>query len=143
MEARLVALGLVDELVLCPVTAYSNLRGRQFQGYGYLKVVTSNLAGQAVRMQQNSPNPFNPNTKVNFAVAKAGYVNVRIYNVRGELVKTIASGNYGPGSHEATWDGTNRAGAKTSSGVYFAKASVENGKGGEITTDTIKMVMAK
>jgi len=140
---RLVALGLVDQLVLCPVTAYSNNRGRQYQGFGYLTVTTPNLAGQIVRMEQNSPNPFNPRTKISFAVAKAGFVNVRVYNVRGELVKTVASGQYGPGSHEASWDGTNQAGTKTGSGVYFAKASIDNGNGGEVTTDTIKMVMAK
>lgn len=141
IEARLVALGLVNQIVPCQVTAYSQTRGRQFQGFGYLKISANNLAGQAVRMEQNAPNPFNPVTKIKFAVAKPGFVNVRIYNVRGELVKTIASGNYGTGSHEATWDGSTRTGAKASGGVYFAKASV--GNGGEVTSDVIKMVMAK
>jgi len=143
IEARLVALGLVNQIVPCQVTAYSNLRGRQFQGFGYLKIAANNLAGQVVRMEQNAPNPFNPVTKIKFAVAKPGFVNVRIYNVRGELVKTIASGNYGTGSHEASWDGSTRTGANASGGIYFAKASVGDGKGGELTSDVIKMVMAK
>ncbi|MEK7348400.1 MAG: FlgD immunoglobulin-like domain containing protein [Candidatus Eisenbacteria bacterium] len=143
IEARLVALGLVNQLVPCQVTAYSNLRGRQFQGFGYLRIAANNLAGQVVRVEQNAPNPFNPVTKIKFAVAKPGFVNVRIYNVRGELVKTIASGNYGTGSHDATWDGSTRTGAKASGGVYFAKASVGDGNGGEVTSDVIKMVMAK
>ncbi len=143
IEARLVALGLVNQLVPCQVTAYSQTRGRQFLGFGYLKIASSNLAGQVVRMEQNAPNPFNPTTKIKFAVAKPGFVNVRIYNVRGELVKTIASGNYGTGSHEATWDGSTRTGGKAPTSVYFAKASVGDGKGGELTSDVIKMVMAK
>ena len=143
VEARLVALGLVNQTVICPVTGYSNIRGRQFQGYGYLRLAANNLAGQAVRLEQNSPNPFNPVTKIRFAVAKPGFVNVRVYNVRGELVKTVASGNYGTGSHEASWDGSTNSGTKAASGIYFAKASVGDGKGGEVTSDTVKMVMAK
>jgi hypothetical protein len=143
VEARLVALGLVNQTVVCPVTGYSNIRGRQFQGYGYLRLAANNLAGQAVRLEQNSPNPFNPVTKIRFAVAKPGFVNVRVYNVRGELVKTVASGNYATGSHEASWDGSTNTGAKAASGIYFAKASIGDGKGGEVTSDTVKMVMAK
>ena len=143
IEARLVALGLVNQSVVCPVTAYSSTRGRQFTGFGILNIAAANLAGQAVRMEQNSPNPFNPSTKIKFAVAKPGFVNVRIFNVRGELVKTVASGNYGMGSHEVSWDGSSRSGGKVGSGIFFAKASVSDGKGGEITSDVIKMVMAK
>ncbi len=143
IEARLVALGLVNQLVPCQVTGYSNSRGRQFRGFGYLRIAANNLAGQAVRLEQNSPNPFNPVTKIRFAVAKAGKVNVRIYNVRGELVKTIASGYYGTGSHEATWDGRSSTGGKVASGVYFAKASARGENGVEVTSDVVKMVMAK
>lgn len=141
--ARLVALGLVDQTIICPVTGYSTVRGRQFQGYGYLHLASNNTAGQMVRLEQNSPNPFNPVTKIRFAVAKPGFVNVRIYNVRGELVKTVASGNYPTGSHVASWDGSTVSGTKAASGVYFAKATVGDGKGGELTSDVVKMVMAK
>ncbi len=143
IEARLVALGLVDQLVSCPVTAYSNARGRQFTGFGFLRLSANNTAGQVVRMEQNSPNPFNPMTKIRFAVAKPGFVNVNIYNVRGQLVKTVASGNYGAGSHEVTWDGSTRTGGKASTSVYFAKATVRGDKGEEVTSDVVKMVMAK
>jgi hypothetical protein len=142
IEARLVALGLVNQLVPCQVTAYSGTTGRQFSGFGYLRIAANNLAGQAVRMEQNSPNPFNPVTKIRFATAKSGHVNVRIYNVRGELVKTIANGYYGAGSHEASWDGSSVRG-KAPTGVYFAKASVRDDKGVEVTSDVVKMVMAK
>ena len=142
IEARLVALGLVNQLVPCQVTAHSASKGRQFSGFGYLRIAANNLAGQAVRLEQNSPNPFNPVTKIRFATAKSGHVNVRIYNVRGELVKTIANGYYGAGSHEASWDGSSVRG-KAPTGVYFAKASVRDDKGAEVTSDVVKMVMAK
>jgi len=62
-----VALGLVNQIVPCQVTAYSLPAAASFQGFGYLKISANNLAGQAVRMEQNAPNPFNPVTKIKFA----------------------------------------------------------------------------
>jgi hypothetical protein len=143
IAARLAALGLTDKVVLMPVTAYSTNKGRRFQGYGVIRLVSWAQSGQFVTLQQNAPNPFNPVTKINFAVARPGNVNVRVFNVRGELVKTIASGYYSTGSHVATWDGSTTSGSKASSGVYFAKASTVDGKGVETMSSVVKMVMAK
>ena len=60
-----------------------------------------------------------------------------------ENIPEILQTRLGIGSHEAMWDGTTRVGGKASTGIYFAKASMGNGKGGEVTSDVIKMVMAK
>lgn len=138
IASRLVSLGLVNQLVPVQGRAYSNLNGRAFQGFAYLTLSTSSLAGSAVKLEQNSPNPFNPVTKIRFATSKSGNVALRIYNVRGELVKTLANRNFDAGSHEVTWDGKNSAGLQTSSGVYYAKVSAAGG-----SNDVIKMVMAK
>jgi hypothetical protein len=142
IEARLVSLGLGDREVPCQVTAYSATTGRQFSGYGYLRLAPNGAAGQAVRLAQNAPNPFNPVTTIRYAVAKPGDVAIRIYNVRGELVATVASGFRAAGWHEATWDGTTRRG-KAPSGVYFARAVTRDTEGGETTADVLKMVLAK
>ncbi|HEY6572497.1 MAG TPA: FlgD immunoglobulin-like domain containing protein, partial [Candidatus Eisenbacteria bacterium] len=142
VEERLVSLGLVNRIVPCEVTAYSNIRGRRFVGYGYAQVSTSNPPGQAVRMIQNAPNPFNPSTKIRFSIARAGRVDVRIYNVRGEFVKTLASGRYEAGSHETAWDGSTARG-QAPSGIYFAKATATDEKGSVVDSDVLKMLMAK
>lgn len=142
VEERLVSLGLVDRVVPCEVTAYSNLRGRRFVGYGYAQVSTNNPPGQAVRMLQNAPNPFNPVTKIRFSIAKPGRVELRIYNVRGEFVKSLASGRYDAGSHEASWDGSTPRGPAPS-GIYFAKVTASDEKGVELAFDVLKMLMAK
>jgi hypothetical protein len=69
---------------------------------------------------RNYPNPFNPITKIEFSVPKAGDVSVKIYNVRGELVRTLVDEHM-----DATdlvvreWNGTNTQGAAVASGVYF------------------------
>ncbi|HEX7078821.1 MAG TPA: FlgD immunoglobulin-like domain containing protein, partial [Candidatus Eisenbacteria bacterium] len=138
IEARLVALGLVNQQVPIDGTAYSNRSGRGFAGLTYLGIAANNLAGSAVRLEQNSPNPFNPVTKIRFATSKAGNVALRVYNVSGQLVKTLADRNFEAGAHEITWDGKNSAGLQTSSGVYYAKVSASGG-----ANDVIKMVMAK
>jgi hypothetical protein len=142
IEARLVALGLVDQEVPCRVTAYSNLRGRQFSGYAYLRLTSKGVGGQAVRIAQNVPNPFNPVTKIRYAVAKPGQVALSVYNVRGELVAILDSGYRAAGWHEATWDGSTRRG-HAPSGVYFAKAVTRGATGAEAASDVVKMVLAK
>jgi hypothetical protein len=136
---RLVALGLTDKVVPLKYTAYSNLVGRAFQGFAYLKVTKSSGGNPAsASLISTAPNPFNPVTRIKFAVAKPGTYSLRIYNVQGALVKTLASQRYDVGTHEAMWDGRTNAGGKAASGVYYAKIS---GDGGDAST--LRLVMAK
>jgi hypothetical protein len=67
------------------------------------------------------PNPFNPKTTLELSLPRAGQVSVKIFNVRGELIKTLVDGNLQAGMHQLTWDGTDRNGARSASGVYFAE----------------------
>ncbi|HET9941513.1 MAG TPA: hypothetical protein VFR25_10485, partial [Candidatus Eisenbacteria bacterium] len=107
---QITALGLVDKQVPMEMTAYSNLTGRKFQGFAYIKVNKVSGASSNVAMISNSPNPFNPVTQIKFAVSKAGTYSLRIYNVQGALVKSLASQRYDIGTHEATWDGRTNTG---------------------------------
>jgi hypothetical protein len=135
ISSRLTALGLTDQNVPVEVRAYSNITGRTFRGFGFINVTTG--GNNAVRLEQNSPNPFNPVTKIRFANSKAGNVSLRVFNARGELVKTIVEQRMEAGLHEASWDGKNASGKHVASGVYYAKIASEG------STDVIKMVMAK
>lgn len=135
---RMVTLGLVNQNVLAVVNAYSNVTGRGFQGFASIHLATSSLAGSAVSLRQNSPNPFNPVTSIKYATSKAGHVTLRIYNVQGALVKTLADKHVDAGQHEVSWDGRNQSGQPVTSGVYYAKVFSAGGN-----SDVIKMVMAK
>ena len=88
-------------------------------------------AGTAM-LNQNSPNPFNPRTDISFSLPAEGSVRLAIYNVKGELVKTLAEGTYGPGVHTFSWDAANHA-----SGVYFYRLEAPG------FTETKKMIMLK
>lgn len=67
----------------------------------------------------NYPNPFNPNTSIDYALSSNEKVTLAIYNIRGELVKTLSSGIHKAGIHTAVWNGQNELGEQVSSGVYI------------------------
>jgi hypothetical protein len=66
----------------------------------------------------NYPNPFNPQTEIGFTVPVACKVEIKVYNVAGQLVKTCER-YYPAGTHSITWDGTNLKGENVASGIYF------------------------
>jgi hypothetical protein len=68
---------------------------------------------------KNFPNPFNPSTKIEFTLPRPGQVELKIYNVRGELVKTLLNQNMAAATHSVIWDGRDSSGQSVSSGVYF------------------------
>ncbi len=70
-------------------------------------------------LDQNFPNPFNPTTTIRFALPEAATVSLKVYNIRGQLVRTLFSGIFEAGFHDFLWDATNDNGIKVSSGVYF------------------------
>jgi hypothetical protein len=68
---------------------------------------------------QNYPNPFNPGTSVQFQVPKTSDVTVTIYDMLGQEVRTLFSGEVMRGTYTAQWDGRNDAGVQMSSGSYI------------------------
>ena len=74
---------------------------------------------QQYTLDQNYPNPFNPTTEIRFALPQPERVTLRIYNVTGQLVKTLASGSMDAGYYSFRWDGTNDGGVKVASGMYI------------------------
>lgn len=72
-------------------------------------------------LHQNYPNPFNPSTSIRFEVPERSDVSIKIYNVTGQLIRTLAERSYSAGQHEISWDGKNVAGKVVSSGTYVVK----------------------
>lgn len=73
----------------------------------------------AFALYQNSPNPFNPVTTIRFDLPHAEHVKLVVYNVKGELVATLADQNMTAGHREITWDAKDSGGRTATSGVYF------------------------
>lgn len=71
------------------------------------------------RLAENYPNPFNPQTSIEFSVPQTSFVTVKVYNIQGQEVKELLSGYKTPGNHTVVWDATNNSGEKVASGVYM------------------------
>jgi hypothetical protein len=65
------------------------------------------------------PNPFNPTTNIKFSIAKSENINLVVFNVLGQKVKTLVNGAMKAGSYTATWDGRDDFGSHVASGIYF------------------------
>jgi hypothetical protein len=76
-------------------------------------------------LNQNYPNPFNPSTVINYSMERKGKVNISIYNILGQHVKTLVDGEVEAGPNQVIWDGTDQEGSGVASGVYFYKMTTE------------------
>jgi hypothetical protein len=89
-------------------------------------------------LAQNVPNPFNPVTTIEYSLASPGRVTLRIYNVAGQLIRTLVGDEQRPaGFSNARWDGRNDAGTAVASGVYFYRLIAGS------FVETRKMVLLK
>ncbi len=93
---------------------------------------------RATALLQNVPNPFNPSTDIRFALAEGGAVQLRVFDVRGRLVRVLVDGDLQPGEHTAHWDGKDGNGVSIPSGVYICALQTAAGE-----RFTRKMVLAK
>ena len=72
------------------------------------------------------PNPFNPQTRIWFHLVEGAQVDLRIYNLRGELVRHLVSEIYSAGNHFVPWDGLDKQSRSAASGLYFIKLKLGN-----------------
>ncbi|OYD17315.1 hypothetical protein CH333_01210 [candidate division WOR-3 bacterium JGI_Cruoil_03_44_89] len=88
-------------------------------------------------LSQNAPNPFRTRTTIEFSIVKSGYASLKIYNVSGQLVKTLVDGHMENGTYTRTWNGRDENGRTVASGTYFYKLE----SGGFSRTN--KMIIAR
>jgi hypothetical protein len=111
---------------------------------GVINIATTGVSdGDEVKpftygLDQNYPNPFNAGTKVSFSLAAAGKVDLKIYNMLGQAVKVLVSGELPQGLHNIVWDGTNNDGEGVGSGTYFYRLKV-----GDVYEETRQMTLLK
>ena len=80
----------------------------------------------AFTLKQNYPNPFNPTTEIEFSLDKMSNVNLTIFNVLGQKVKTLVNGTKALGTHKYSWNGLDEMGNSVSTGIYFYTLTSEN-----------------
>lgn len=82
-------------------------------------VTDAQVTPVATRLLANYPNPFNPSTTLRFELAMPSTVQLRIYDIRGRLVKTYPQRQVGAGLHQESWNGVDDRGRQVATGVYL------------------------
>jgi len=90
-----------------------------------------------ITLTQNHPNPFNPATEIVFALPVKQPITLKVYDVAGREVATLANGVLGAGTHTVMWRGEDDHGARVSSGLYFYRLTTDSGD------QTRKMMLLK
>ena len=89
------------------------------------------------RMAGVYPNPFNPQTTVEFNLARPGHVDLSIYNLSGQRIATMVREAVPAGRHRKVWRGQDDLGRPVASGVYFVRLQADQ------TTDFKKVMLLK
>jgi protein tyrosine/serine phosphatase len=90
------------------------------------------------QLLKNYPNPFNPSTTISFSLSKSCDVNLDIYNIKGQKIKSIVDSKLKVGKYDLIWNGDDEKGATVSSGIYFYRLTV-----GQKSYETGRMVLLK
>ncbi|OQY30179.1 MAG: hypothetical protein B6244_01025 [Candidatus Cloacimonetes bacterium 4572_55] len=94
---------------------------------------------RAAHLEQNKPNPFNPQTQIMFSIPVTQHVEMAIFSITGQLIKTLVSGEMEAGDHSVTWNGANDTGESVSSGLYFYRLQAKESKFDQVR----KMILMK
>ena len=89
------------------------------------------------QLYQNFPNPFNPVTTIHYQLASGTDVNITVYDMLGNQVKTLINDIQTPGEYQVVWDGGSDAGKPVSAGIYFYRMQVGN------SVQTRRMILLK
>ncbi|MDD4310177.1 MAG: FlgD immunoglobulin-like domain containing protein, partial [Candidatus Cloacimonetes bacterium] len=73
----------------------------------------------ATKLAGNFPNPFNPQTTISFTIKEPETVRLEIYNLKGQLVRSLLNGHFATGYYNLVWDGKDNSGDAVGSGIYY------------------------
>lgn len=120
---------------------WNSYRGNNFNTASFIDPMTSEtdevVPILSNELHQNYPNPFNPQTTISYTLKNSEFVTLMIYNIRGQLVKTITDGYRDAGSHTVIWDGVDETNTPVASGLYFYRIQTNS------FSQTRKMMLLK
>jgi hypothetical protein len=90
-------------------------------------VASASEAPRVTQLFANVPNPFNPSTRIPFALAVEGRVELAVFGVDGRKIRTLVAGARQPGKYEEIWDGSDDHGQRVSSGTYYVRLVTPDG----------------
>jgi len=121
---------------------YRPLVARGSDSYYHVKIsdkeeTSGKMTKPFSQLHQNYPNPFNPSTTISFYLSQDDNIHLSVYNIKGQKVKDLYSGNIESGRHTVVWNGNDNDNRQVSSGVYFYRINTTQG------SETKKMLLIK
>lgn len=118
------------------ILASSSLEGYHIT-YGLTSGITEPVTGAAgYTLSANAPNPFSNTTEITYFTPKRGDMKLEVFNINGDLVRTLVSGNTEAGRHSVIWNGTDEKGTAVASGTYTYRLTA----GPNVITRTMVLV---
>ena len=99
--------------------------------------ISVNVVPKAFELAQNYPNPFNPETNISYGLPEDATVVLKVYNMLGQEIRTLANEQQPAGYYTVTWDGTNESGETVSTGVYIYRLTAGQ------YTESKRMILVK
>jgi hypothetical protein len=99
-----------------------------------------NEPGSRIWLEPGRPNPFTSGTTIRYSLPAKASVSLRIFDLRGRVVRTIFERVQESGRHEAAWDGMTDTGTRAASGVYLCRLSAAR-ESGSPHSETIKVIL--
>lgn len=94
--------------------------GELFNNWAYIVPVEDEIAiPSALCIDKTAPNPFRESTKIRYSLAEASDIQLKVYNLRGQLVRKLEDVHQSKGSHLAEWDGKDEQGHSLPAGIYL------------------------
>jgi hypothetical protein len=117
-----------DKLGGASETYFYRLKQVDIDGsYDYSGALQVTLAApESFGLSQNFPNPFNPETTISYRLAEATAVKLGIYNLKGQLIRSLVDESKPAGFHFVIWNGKMKNGADAPSGVYIYRLAADN-----------------
>ena len=122
-----------------PWTTYRGNLNRQgsYASTGFVGNDDPEVTPTVLSLGQNHPNPFTAGTVIPYSTKSSGTARIEIFNLRGQLVRTLVSASKSAGSHQAAWDGLDNSGKAVGTGVYLYRLQTKDG------SQTKRMLMVK
>jgi hypothetical protein len=116
----------VDKEYIYIADLASLIRFRYSYSVGFSENTAQYITPSNFKLHQNYPNPFNSTTNIEFSLPGRSNVQINVFNILGQKVKTIINQEKSVGRYSIQWDGTNSYGSAVASGIYFYQIKTDD-----------------
>lgn len=116
-----------ERIATITVTGYDLDESVTVTQAGAISSIDETLFSNQVLIFENYPNPFNPTTTIVFSIQNDSQIELSVFNIKGQKIKTLIQNEFTKGNHSIIWNGNDDKGNSVSSGIYYYELNI-NGK---------------